>query len=72
MYSRAASKSAKGFIKSGTAVLTLQDGLGNIRLIEGFVGRSQVLEGVMNHAGDVTGPGAIRTEGAGIRSLLCG
>jgi 2-dehydropantoate 2-reductase len=65
MYSRAALESAKGFIGSGTTVLTLQNGLGNIELIEGFVGRSQILAGVTNYASDVTGPGTIRTEGAG-------
>lgn len=65
VYSRAALKSAKSFIGSSTAVLTLQNGIGNIELIEGFVGRPQILAGVTNYASDVTGPGAIHTEGAG-------
>ncbi len=69
MYSRSALKSAKGFIGSSTTVLTLQNGLGNIELVEEFVEPSQILAGVTNYASDVTGPGAIRTQGAGFVRL---
>lgn len=64
LYSRAALEGAvKKLIGSGTYVLTLQNGLGNIELIHEYVDMEKILVGVTNYASDVKGPGKIATGG---------
>ena len=70
LYSRAALESAKGYIGSDTVVLTLQNGLGNIELLNEYVGIDQILVGVTNYASDVTGIGRIRTQGSGYVRMM--
>lgn len=64
LYSRSALENAvKTLIGKDTYVLTLQNGLGNIELINEFVDLEQILVGVTNYASDVKGPGKISTGG---------
>lgn len=64
LYSRSALESAvKTLIGENTYVLTLQNGLGNIELINEFVDKERILVGVTNYASDVKGPGKISTGG---------
>lgn len=64
LYSRSALESAvKTLIGANTYVLTLQNGLGNIELINEFVELKKILVGVTNYASDVKGPGKIATGG---------
>ena len=70
LYSRAALNSAKGYIGTDTAVLTLQNGLGNVELVNEYVDLGQILVGVTNYASDVTGPGSIRTQGSGYVRMM--
>lgn len=66
LYSRSALESAaKTFIGKNTYVLTLQNGLGNIELINEYVSLDKILVGVTNYASDVKGPGKISSKGAG-------
>jgi 2-dehydropantoate 2-reductase len=48
-----------------TAVLTLQNGLGNVEAISEVVGGERVLAGVTGHGSTLLGPGAIRHAGQG-------
>lgn len=71
IYSRSALESAAGtIIGEGTYVLTLQNGLGNIELIEEFVPEERVFVGVTNYASDVKGPGHISSHGSGYVRLM--
>lgn len=70
LYSRSALESAKNYIGTSTAVLTLQNGLGNVELINEYVGMGQILVGVTNYASDVTGVGKIRTQGSGYVRMM--
>lgn len=64
LYSRSALESAKqALIGKETYVLTLQNGLGNIELIQEFVDPERILVGVTNYASDVKGPGKIAAGG---------
>lgn len=66
LYSRSALESAaKTFVGKNTYILTLQNGLGNIELINEFVDMDKILVGVTNYASDVKGPGKISSKGAG-------
>jgi 2-dehydropantoate 2-reductase len=58
-------ESSKHVFGPGTAVLTLQNGLGNIELISGAVGRGRVIAGTTAHGATMIGPGKIRHAGRG-------
>ena len=70
LYSRSALNSAKGYIGKNAAVLTLQNGLGNVELVNEYVDMEQILVGVTNYASDVTGTGQIRTQGSGYVRMM--
>jgi 2-dehydropantoate 2-reductase len=48
-----------------TAVLTLQNGLGNVELISEVIGRKNVIAGTTAHGATVLGPGKVRHAGVG-------
>ena len=56
-----------------TALLTLQNGLGNIEILSEYVGRDRAMQGVTMQGATLLGPGRIRTSGRGAHtlSLLC-
>lgn len=70
LYSRSALESAGTFIGEDTYVLTLQNGLGNIELIQEFVAEDKIFAGVTNYASDVKGPGEISSHGAGYVKIM--
>ena len=66
LYSRSAlENAAKTFIGANTYILTLQNGLGNIELINEFVNLDKILVGVTNYASDVKKLGKISSKGSG-------
>ncbi|MDK2883312.1 MAG: 2-dehydropantoate 2-reductase [Bacillota bacterium] len=70
----AAVREAARLIGPATAVLTLQNGLGNAERIGSIVGPEKVVAGVTSHGGTLLGPGEVRHAGRGETVLgeLCG
>lgn len=62
---REAGESVKSMIGQDTKVLTLQNGIGNIEILEGIFGRERVLGGVTAEGATLLGPGKIRHAGQG-------
>ncbi|MDZ7582219.1 MAG: 2-dehydropantoate 2-reductase [Deltaproteobacteria bacterium] len=60
-----ASKTVAPWLKEDTVILTLQNGLGNIEILEKFFGRERVLGGVTSEGATVLGHGRIRHAGGG-------
>lgn len=64
-FTETAVRQAAGLIGPETAVLTLQNGLGNAEKIGALVGREKVVAGVTSHGGTMLGPGEVRHAGRG-------
>jgi len=62
---REAGDRAASFAGSDTMVVTLQNGLGNVELLEGIFGPEKVLGGVTAQGATLTGEGAVRHAGEG-------
>lgn len=60
-----ATKDALPAFGPGTAVLTLQNGLGNVEAISSVVGRERVLAGITGVGVTLLGPGSVRHAGEG-------
>ena len=60
-----AMKSVLDLIDEQTSVLTLQNGLGNVEIIEKFISREQILFGMTTLTSDLMGPGKIFLSFAG-------
>lgn len=58
-------KSAKELIGENTQVLTLQNGIGNVQVLNDAVGEDRVIGGITSHGATVLGPGHIRHAGKG-------
>lgn len=58
-------KDAKELLGENTQVLTLQNGVGNIQILDEVVGHDRVIGGVTNHGATVLGWGHIRHAGKG-------
>ncbi|MBV8103614.1 MAG: 2-dehydropantoate 2-reductase [Hyphomicrobiales bacterium] len=50
----------------GTAILTLQNGWGNVDRIAAVAGKSRVIVGLTYHSGTLIGPGRVRHSGSGM------
>ncbi|WP_180994440.1 ketopantoate reductase family protein [Bacillus sp. Marseille-P3661] len=57
-------------INSSTSVLTLQNGLGNIEVIEKYVSRDRIFAGVTTYAAEVLGPGKVQALGSGDTEIM--
>lgn len=60
-----AMEGARCLVHPDTAVLTLQNGLGNVEKLSDVVGPERVLAGITGHGCNILGPGRIRHAGAG-------
>ncbi|MBN2031816.1 MAG: ketopantoate reductase family protein, partial [Deltaproteobacteria bacterium] len=65
----AASKKIAPWLKRDTMILTLQNGLGNIEILEEVFGKKRVLGGVTSEGATVIDHGRIRHAGAGETSI---
>lgn len=54
-----------GAVGADTAVLTLQNGLGNVELIMGVVGAERTIGGITSQGANVVGPGSVIHAGTG-------
>ena len=68
-HSRAAMGSAAHLIGPETRVLSLQNGLGNVELLNCFVPVDRILVGVTRMSGDSLAPGHVRTQGGGLTKI---
>lgn len=62
---REASQSIKRWLNPETVVVTLQNGLGNLEILEELFGNQRVLGGVTSEGSTLLGPGKIRHAGRG-------
>jgi 2-dehydropantoate 2-reductase len=62
---RQAAEGLKGWISPDAAVVTLQNGVGNLETLEAVFGRGRVLGGVTAEGATLLGPGHIRHAGRG-------
>lgn len=60
-----AMKGAMSLVGPDTAVLTLQNGLGNVEKLAAVAGRARVVAGITGHGSTLLGPGKIRHAGQG-------
>jgi len=65
IHTESALASVRAFLGENTYVLTLQNGLGNVELIEKYVPQDRIIVGVTNFPSDLIGPGSIRSLGTG-------
>ncbi|HHW94344.1 MAG TPA: 2-dehydropantoate 2-reductase [Mogibacterium sp.] len=65
IYSRFALEVAHHYVDENTWFLTMQNGLGNIELIEEFVPKERIIAGVTTWSSDLKGPGHAATHGKG-------
>jgi 2-dehydropantoate 2-reductase len=66
---RAALAGALELVGPETAVLTLQNGLGNVETLAEMVGPGRVIAGTSNHGAHLEGPGRVRHVGGGDTAL---
>jgi 2-dehydropantoate 2-reductase len=64
-----AGRTAEALLNDRTAVLSLQNGLGNIEALEEILGRGQVLGGVTAHGATLITPGQVRHAGRGTTTI---
>jgi len=62
---RSVAESLKSWLSPRARVLTLQNGLGNIEILEKLFGRDKVLGGVSSEGATLLGPGHVRHAGRG-------
>jgi 2-dehydropantoate 2-reductase len=60
-----ACKDIKSLISDKTFILTLQNGIGNVQVLNDHFGPERVIAGVTNHGATLIGPGRVRHAGRG-------
>jgi len=70
LHTAAAMASAAAFLGDETVVLTVQNGLGNAEVIEAFVPRDRIFQGVTTFPADLVAPGRVRSLGSGYTKIM--
>ena len=60
-----ACKDIKDLVSNKTFILTLQNGVGNVQVLNDYFGSEHVIAGVTNHGATLIGPGHVRHAGKG-------
>ena len=60
-----ACKGIKALVSKETFVMTLQNGIGNVQILNGHFGRDRVIAGITNHGATLLAPGHVRHAGKG-------
>lgn len=60
-----ASKEIKDIVSENTSVLTLQNGIGNVQILNDYFGEDKVIAGVTNHGSTLLSTGHVRHAGKG-------
>jgi len=58
-------KDIKDLVNDNTSILTLQNGIGNVQVLNDHFGADRVIAGVTNHGATLLGPGHVRHAGRG-------
>jgi len=66
IYSDEAMKSAMHFIGDETFIMTLQNGLGNVEVVEKYIPKERIIVGMTNFPSDLVGPGKVNSHGSGV------
>jgi 2-dehydropantoate 2-reductase len=64
-HTEAALAGVQAVLSHRTHILTLQNGIGQVEIIERFCDRSRIMHGITTYPCDLVGPGHIRTQGSG-------
>jgi 2-dehydropantoate 2-reductase len=70
LHTAAALESARSFLRPQTLILSLQNGLGNDEVIQRFVERRRIIQGVTTFPADLVAPGHVRSRGAGVTKIM--
>lgn len=70
MHTRAAMAGVRHLLGPETIVLTLQNGLGSVETICGFVSVQRVLIGITTWPADLVGPGHVQSHGEGVIRMM--
>lgn len=70
LHTRAALEGVHALLTPDTAVLTLQNGLGNVEALNAFVPLDRILVGVTTWPADAAGPAHVRSHGAGTIRMM--
>lgn len=65
----AAAQIAKSLLRQDGIALTLQNGLGNLEIIENIIGRGRAVAGVTSHGATMLKPGRVRHAGIGSTTI---
>lgn len=60
-----ACKEIKGLVGEKTFIVTLQNGIGNVQILNDYFGPEKVIAGITNHGSTLLGPGHVRHAGRG-------
>lgn len=60
-----ACKDIKDLVTENTRILTLQNGIGNVQILNDYFGPEKIIAGVTSHGVTLTGPGTVRHAGKG-------
>lgn len=60
-----ACKDIKGLVGENTSIVTLQNGIGNIQILNDYFGPEKIIAGVTNHGATLLSMGAVRHAGKG-------
>ena len=70
IYSRPALENSNSYMGPDTHMLTMQNGLGNIELINEFLPLERIIAGVTTFSGDIKGPGHTISHGTGYLRIM--
>ncbi len=65
-HTRDALEGIRSFLSDKACVLTLQNGIGHVELIEAFVPKERIVHGITTYPCDLLGPGLVRAKGEGV------
>ncbi len=69
-HTSSALESARPFLGPETTLVSLQNGLGNVELMEAFAPRERIVVGVTTFPADLVSPGRIHTRGGGQTKIM--
>lgn len=70
IYSKPALDACGSYVSPDTWMLTMQNGLGNIELMENYVSKSKIVAGVTTFGADLKGPGHTVSSGQGYLKIM--
>ncbi len=69
-HTRTALESVAAILDDKVQVMTLQNGVGHVDVIQDFVGKDRIIHGITTYPCDLAGPGKIETKGSGYIKMM--